>query len=59
MLKKRIIPVVLFSHGWLVQTENFKSFRFLVFKGLILNQARIGINKIILNIFLKKACSNA
>ena len=29
MLKKRIIPVVLFSHGWLVQTENFKSFRFL------------------------------
>jgi imidazole glycerol-phosphate synthase subunit HisF len=29
MLKKRIIPVVLFSHGWLVQTENFRSFRFL------------------------------
>lgn len=29
MLKKRIIPVVLFSGGWLVQTESFQSFRFL------------------------------
>ena len=29
MLKKRIIPVVLFSNGWLVQSENFQNFRFL------------------------------
>ena len=25
MLKKRIIPVVLFSNGWLVQSENFQN----------------------------------
>ena len=27
MLKKRIIPVTLFSNGWLVQTKNFSNFR--------------------------------